>query len=77
MSDNAASSASPRPLSPGLIAGLGRLLVRTLVAGIISLVLAIVLLRLLLPLAPRYHAQLEQWAGDALGVRVILSEVDA
>jgi uncharacterized protein (TIGR02099 family) len=44
---------------------------------IIVLALIVGLFRLLLPLAPNYHAQIERWAGQALDVNVILSEVDA
>ncbi len=61
----------------GLLARAKRLLARSIAVCVIGLALLVGVFRLALPLAPNYHAQIEVWAGRALDVRVILSEVDA
>ncbi|MEO0423422.1 MAG: YhdP family protein [Pseudomonadota bacterium] len=68
---------APRKKKRGPIALVVGLTVRTIAALVIGLALLVGLFRLALPLAPAYHAQIEGWAGEALGVRVILSELDA
>ncbi len=61
----------------GLLTRAKRLLARSIAVCVIGLALLVGVFRLALPLAPNYHAQIEVWAGRALDVRVILSEVDA
>jgi uncharacterized protein (TIGR02099 family) len=60
-----------------LVRGLWRWSVRLGAGAIIGMALLVGLFRVLLPLTPAYHAQIERWAGEALDVRVVLNEVDA
>ncbi|MEM9385130.1 MAG: YhdP family protein [Pseudomonadota bacterium] len=71
------SPGEPLRKGRGPVARVFGLLMRTVAGLVIGLALLVGVFRLALPLAPAYHAQIERWAGQALGVRVILSELDA
>jgi uncharacterized protein YhdP len=53
-----------------------RWLAGTLATLVILLAIAVALFRLLVPLVPEYHEQIEDWAGDALGWPVVIGEID-
>ena len=49
----------------------------TFAVVVILLAVAVGLFRLLLPLAPGYHEQIETWASSAVGYPVRLTDIDA
>lgn len=60
-----------------LVAKLVKALAYTVAGFVILLAIGVGLLRLFLPRLPEYQEQIKAWAGDAIGVRVEFSAMDA